>query len=336
MVRVIRLGSLAAVSLAATGALAAAGAPAWRPLAAAAATAFLFLLPDGPRQRLGLPVAVGALAAVLWAWGGDPGRGQAYRGLAFALAAGYAGLGGAGAPWLAGAAWLGAAGVQDGWWPGRWRPDWSRLLVDLIAFGLVPATIWQIARGRQRLEDALRHYQRLALTDSLTGLVNYRHINDLLEKELQRAQRLRRPLAVVLVDLDRFKQYNDTYGHLAGDEVLRRVGASLQACCRSGDHAGRYGGDEFLLVLPATDAEAARAVGQAILERLGQEKLFPGRGRAERLSGSVGVAIYPTHGNTRAALIAAADAAMYEAKGLFGGGVQVAKACTTPPAPATR
>jgi two-component system cell cycle response regulator len=151
--------------------------------------------------------------------------------------------------------------------------------------------------------------QSLAVTDGLTGLHNHRAFQDYLEEQFQVAMRNRQPLAVILMDVDHFKQYNDTYGHQAGDEVLRQVAQILSAHVREGDFVARYGGEEFVVVLPRTDSESAVAVA----ERL-REAVQSAEWRLRPVTGSFGVACIRPDMETRQELIEAADQALYQAK----------------------
>jgi two-component system cell cycle response regulator len=151
--------------------------------------------------------------------------------------------------------------------------------------------------------------QSLAVTDGLTGLHNHRAFQDYLEEQFQVAMRNRQPLAVILMDVDHFKQYNDTYGHQAGDEVLRQVAQILSAHVREGDFVARYGGEEFVIVLPRTDLESAVAVA----ERL-REAVQSAEWRLRPVTGSFGVACIRPDMETRQELIEAADQALYQAK----------------------
>ena len=151
--------------------------------------------------------------------------------------------------------------------------------------------------------------QSLAVTDGLTGLHNHRAFQDYLEEQFQTAMRNKQPLALILMDVDHFKQYNDTYGHQAGDEVLRQVAQILQANVREGDFVARYGGEEFVVVLPRTDSESAVAVA----ERL-REAVQSAEWRLRPVTGSFGVACIRPDMETRQELIEAADQALYQAK----------------------
>ena len=153
--------------------------------------------------------------------------------------------------------------------------------------------------------------ERLSITDGLTDLYNRRHLMGLLTAEQRRSHRLKHPFAVIMVDVDRFKTYNDDYGHQAGDKVLARVGEILKESVRSGvDAVGRYGGEEFLVLMPeSTDAEGV-ALAERLRKRIAEEK-FAHR----QVTISLGVAQYPAHGESVDAVIAAADAALYDAKG---------------------
>jgi diguanylate cyclase (GGDEF)-like protein len=173
------------------------------------------------------------------------------------------------------------------------------------------------AIDRARLFDAL---QRRAETDGLTGLLNHRAAQEAMDRELAVARVARTPLSVILVDLDDFKLFNDTHGHLLGDRVLCEAAAALRACSRPGDLAARYGGDEFLLILPGASATVATAIGERLLKRISGTTV--GTGVLDLpIRISVGAATFPHDGRNRQDLIGRADAAMYAAKDLGGGAI---------------
>ncbi|MCL6536361.1 MAG: diguanylate cyclase [Armatimonadetes bacterium] len=151
--------------------------------------------------------------------------------------------------------------------------------------------------------------QSLAITDGLTGLHNHRAFQDYLEEQFQVAMRNKQSLALLLMDVDHFKHYNDTYGHQAGDEVLRQVAQILQANVREGDFVARYGGEEFVVVLPRADLESAVAVAERLrcAVEAAEWSLRP-------VTGSFGVACIRPDMETRQELIEAADQALYQAK----------------------
>jgi diguanylate cyclase (GGDEF)-like protein len=149
---------------------------------------------------------------------------------------------------------------------------------------------------------------RLAVSDPLTGLANYRRLLEVMESELQRAQRTGRGFAVLLLDLDGLKKINDTHGHLVGSQALKRLAHVLRLHCRSMDTASRYGGDEFALVLPEAEEEIAEQVASRIRKRLWED------GQNPRISVSAGVAIYPRDGFTIEKLLNSADEALYSMK----------------------
>ncbi len=158
-----------------------------------------------------------------------------------------------------------------------------------------------------------------AILDGLTGIANRRRFDDFLEKEWRRAQRLGHPISVALFDIDFFKAYNDNYGHMAGDECLRRVGQVLKAACRRpGDLAARYGGEEFAMVLGNTENDAARGRAEdirAAIQSLGIPHDYATE--AGRVTASVGVSTIRPEGQSNASafdLVDAADKALYEAK----------------------
>jgi diguanylate cyclase (GGDEF)-like protein len=165
----------------------------------------------------------------------------------------------------------------------------------------------------RELEDARRIQHFLARTDVLTGIPNRRYIEEVLSAEIARAERRAEPLSLVMADLDEFKRVNDTYGHQAGDEALKILASLARASCRSADFVGRWGGDEFLFILPGTDLAGARHVAERF--RAGVESTNFSLRFKESVSLTVSAGIAQTGGSSGvAALIGAADAALYEAK----------------------
>lgn len=150
----------------------------------------------------------------------------------------------------------------------------------------------------------LEHVQKLAELDGLTAVANRRTFETALERELSRARRTGDEVGLVFIDVDRFKELNDTHGHQAGDELLRRVGRLLVENSRDFDTAARYGGDEFALVLPGSSAADALDVAERIRGVLGDLDA----------SLSLGVASFPLHADDAASLVQAADEALYESK----------------------
>ena len=161
-----------------------------------------------------------------------------------------------------------------------------------------------------RLRDTLLQQ---AIRDALTGLYNRRYLEETLERELQRAKRSGLPLSVLIADIDYFKQFNDVHGHKAGDEVLKVFGRLLAATFRAQDIPCRYGGEEFIVVLPETDLPTSRRRAETLVEQVRSLEV-PLANVSEGLSISVGIAVYPEHGHSAQDLINCADEAMYKAK----------------------
>ena len=157
---------------------------------------------------------------------------------------------------------------------------------------------------QRQLED---HLRQQAARDPLTGLVNYRHLAEVLDMEIKRSERTGREFALLLFDLDGLKEINDRYGHLTGSHAICRV-ADVLSFCRDIDTAARYGGDEFAVVLPETGVEEANQVAQRTCDSIANDGMEP------LLSVSVGVAVYPHDGERIEALLRNADVAMYAMK----------------------
>ncbi len=189
-------------------------------------------------------------------------------------------------------------------------------ILDLVARGIGSAL---------QLESRLAELDSLAMTDGLTAIPNYRFLRLALDHELARAHRDGQVFSVVMVDVDNLKQYNSTHGHLLGSDLLRTLAQLLRAETRASDIVTRYGGDEFLLILPKTDGEGA----QILSERLRQAVVTRMRGRGgETVSCSFGVASFPVEGRDFESLVSSADTALRQAKEegrnlVVGGGVRV-------------
>jgi two-component system, cell cycle response regulator len=165
------------------------------------------------------------------------------------------------------------------------------------------------------LDNVLLHQeaQRLSITDGLTGLRNYRYFQQAIGREIERATRFGRPMGLLMLDLDHFKNVNDTHGHQVGDAVLIEVADRVRAEVREVDLVARYGGEEFAVVLPETDRGGAEHIAERICERVRSRPLHAS-GREIRLTVSIGVAVLPDDGKTPSALVRAADDALYAAK----------------------
>jgi len=171
---------------------------------------------------------------------------------------------------------------------------------------------------RKQAQDALLKNQALlreqSVRDHLTGLFNRRYMEETLERELLRAIRKHLSLGVIMVDMDELKRFNDMWGHAAGDEILRELGNLLFRQVRGEDIACRYGGDEFILILPDASLEVALERAQRISEYAQDFQLqFEGK-RLEAVTLSIGVAVFPEHGATSMGILRAVDAALYRAK----------------------
>ena len=163
--------------------------------------------------------------------------------------------------------------------------------------------------SRLREREGQTELERLSITDALTGLYNRRHLMGTLANEVQRSRRLRRTFSVLMADVDHFKRYNDTNGHLGGDAALVKVAEILRKATRGVDSVARYGGEEFLVMLLEAPLTTAAIVGERIRARVASEPFEGGE-----VTVSIGIAEYPSHGDTPEELIASADAAMYKAK----------------------
>lgn len=156
--------------------------------------------------------------------------------------------------------------------------------------------------------------QQLTITDDTTGLYNVRHLYDVLGRELDRCLRLKTPVSLAFLDLDRFKLVNDAYGHLLGSELLSHTGRRLQELRRPKDECFRYGGDEFVILMPETEAETALGQARTMLTALMDTHFKMKNGLELKVSASVGLASAPADGTALHAIIRAADARMYEVK----------------------
>jgi diguanylate cyclase (GGDEF)-like protein len=143
-------------------------------------------------------------------------------------------------------------------------------------------------------------------------LFNRRYMEETLDRELKRSKRTGSPLAVIMMDLDHFKLYNDTFGHNAGDEMLSALGNLLKGQIREEDIACRYGGEEFLLIIPSASQDVA--LERAELFRQAVKQMHQHHSSVKPITLSLGVAVYPNHGSNSLELIRAADAALYQAK----------------------
>jgi diguanylate cyclase (GGDEF)-like protein len=205
---------------------------------------------------------------------------------------------------------IAAWGTMHGYGPFVRESQNTSLLLMQVFMGIVAITTLALAAEVTEHRRAQERVQNLAVSDPLTGLANYRQLVEALETEIKRYGRTERPFVVLLLDLDGLKRINDAHGHLTGSRALCRLADMLRLYSREMDTAARYGGDEFVLILPETDAEAARLVAQRISKRLAEDGEIP------QISVSIGTAVYPEDGETVNEILGAADRDLYREKSI--------------------
>jgi len=164
-----------------------------------------------------------------------------------------------------------------------------------------------------RLRESLRQQ---SIRDPLTGIFNRRYLEETLQREFARARRLNQPLSIIMFDIDHFKAVNDSYGHEAGDVVLQSIARELQSVVRTEDIVCRFGGEEFVVVMPGMDFKKAAARASLILQAVRNLELLVGETKLIKITMSAGVASFPSHGKTPAEVLQAADQALFRAKKL--------------------
>ncbi len=197
--------------------------------------------------------------------------------------------------------------------------SYTPLLFEGNSSPLVLAVMRDITQQKHREQQLVQQ----AVTDPLTGLLNQRSFMAACQQELQRAMRYTHPLAVAMIDLDRFKAFSDRHGHLAGSVLLRNIARALQAACRNTETLARYGGDEFALLLPETTGVGAMKVAERLQQATAEHgrlisKVLPQDWVGNAVTASIGVVVFPKDGQTVEALLAQADHRLYEAKHLGG------------------
>lgn len=203
-------------------------------------------------------------------------------------------------------------------------PD-DRLVLQAVASELV------VAVENSQLYKLTR---RLAITDELTGLYNYRYLQQRLDEEIERARRYSKHVSLVMFDVDDFKAFNDSHGHIAGDVALADLSSVVRACVREVDVVARYGGEEFSVILPETDATGAYVVAEKIREAVENHAFADATGQCDvHISVSVGVATFPENSYDKETLLRQADDALYRAKGSGKNRVRSPQTKLEPPEP---
>jgi diguanylate cyclase (GGDEF)-like protein len=216
--------------------------------------------------------------------------------------------------------------VAPPWWQRWWVRSLGVLALAALAYGAVSLRLRRVKGQRDLLqrevEARTRELAHLATIDPLTELYNRRHFIDVGERELRRAHRYGRPLTLLMLDLDHFKRINDTFGHAAGDRVLRRAAAAWSRTLREADLIGRVGGEEFAVILPEIGCDEAAAVAERLQSALVGLELGSEAGDIV-VSASIGVAALAPEEDLDG-LLSRADAALYEAKNAGRNSIRIA------------
>jgi diguanylate cyclase (GGDEF)-like protein len=196
---------------------------------------------------------------------------------------------------------------------GQDRPNREQIVITETQLQLAKAMADTIALALANLKLRLSLLDQ-SIRDPLTDLFNRRYLEETLEREIHRAARLQRYVAVIMMDIDHFKRFNDTFSHEAGDALLRELGIFLKRQIRGGDFACRYGGEEFILILPEISLEDLRQSAERLRKKVKELRIQYAGETLEAITLSLGLALFPLHGTTGKAVIHAADEALYEAK----------------------
>jgi len=199
-------------------------------------------------------------------------------------------------------------------WPSLMAFIFFASLLGVVFNLITQQDLEQIYRQTILLAESEARLRELSVRDALTGLYNRRYMQEALDRELQRAEQKHLPLSVIMVDLDNLKKINDTYGHSIGDEALRQVARVIFKSLQDEDVACRYGGDEFIIILPETALEVARQHAEQLREDSPHIHVHYKDYLFDTFTLSFGVAGYPCHGSSSSALLRAADTALYRAK----------------------
>ena len=190
----------------------------------------------------------------------------------------------------------------------------------------------RVIKERSLLDDRdkmIKELKRLTIEDPLTGLYNSRHFFDQLDKEIKRSNRYLHPISLIFVDIDNFKEVNDTHGHMIGDKILALIAKRIKSCLRTNDSAYRFAGDEFTIILPETNSIEAKYVADRILSKFANESFLIEGKEISNITPSIGIAEYQMNEGFQQ-FVHRADVTMYEAKQQGGNGVIISPAVNEP------
>jgi len=193
--------------------------------------------------------------------------------------------------------------------------SFSRIYKDGVVVGAqgTAVDVTEQKQAEEALRESEHRYQELSIIDDLTQLYNSRHFHAQLEREIERSNRYEQTLTLLMLDLDNFKVFNDTYGHVEGDYILSRLGQVVKRCLRDSDSAYRYGGEEFMIMLPMTTSEEGIVTAKRIQMELRKEAFSPALGKEVYMTVSIGLAQYRQKEEVRA-FVNRVDQFMYQAK----------------------